>query len=56
MNQKMIGYTSINQIDLIQKSFHGGIIIGDKDYRDGQILIDTILHTFYAFDELNLNR
>ena len=57
-SKKMIGYTSINQIDLIhRKAFHGGIIIGDKDYRDGQILIDTILHTFsYAFDELNLNR
>ncbi|MDD2476896.1 MAG: GNAT family protein [Dysgonamonadaceae bacterium] len=57
-SKKMIGYTSINQIDLIhRKAFHGGVVIGDKNYRDGQIMIDTFLDTFsYAFDELNLNR
>lgn len=57
-SKKLIGYTSINQIDLIhRKAFHGGIVIGIKDFRDGQIMIDTILKTLaYVFDELNLNR
>ena len=56
--KKMIGYTSVNNIDFVhRKADHGGIIIGDVDYRDGFSLIDTIILTLdYVFMELNINR
>lgn len=57
-SQKMIGYTSINNIDYIHRSaFGGGVVIGDREYRDGISLIERcLLLLSYAFDTLNLNR
>lgn len=55
---KMIGYTSLNDIDYINRSVcGGGIVIGDNDYRDGQALADaTYMKLDYVFNELNMNR
>lgn len=55
---KMIGYTSLNNIDYINRSASvGGVVIGDLDYRDGDIRHEVGVKTRkYAFDELNLHR
>ncbi|MDR1055980.1 MAG: GNAT family N-acetyltransferase [Prevotellaceae bacterium] len=57
-SDRMIGYTSINNIDHLNRTiFSGGILIGDKEYRDGITLIDTlIIKQDYVFNELNINR
>ena len=40
-SDKMIGYTSINDINYVNRSCSiGGIVIGDKDYRDGNEITD----------------
>lgn len=55
---KMIGYTSINNINYINKSFlGGGVVIGDSDYRDGQAAVESFyMRLDYAFNELNMHR
>lgn len=57
-SKKMIGYLSLNKIDYINRTAEGGgIMIGDKDYRDGMIWIEVYQFiTAYVFDVLNLNR
>jgi len=57
-SRKMIGYLSFNKIDYISRSAEcGGLIIGDKEYRDGMIWVECYLFIMtYAFDTLNLNR
>jgi RimJ/RimL family protein N-acetyltransferase len=57
-SKKMIGYMSFNKIDYINRSVEGGgLIIGDKDYRDGIIWIECYqLLMSYAFEVLNMNR
>ena len=54
----MIGYTSINNIDYVNRSVHGGgIVIGERSLSSGNILIDVFLLKFdYIFNHLNLNR
>lgn len=54
----MVGYTSINNIDYInRKAFGGGTVIGNENYRNGKTLIDTSLLLFeHVFDHLGLNR
>lgn len=56
--KKMIGYASFNGINYINRVVHGGgILIGDKDYRDGFCAFETLLIMLdYAFNELNMNR
>ncbi len=56
--RKLIGYVSINDIDYINRSAHGGgIVIGDKYYRDGEIRHEVgMMVRELAFDHLNLNR
>lgn len=55
---RMVGYTSINNINHLDRKAHlGGIVIGDKESRGADILIDTFLLLFqHAFNDLNLNR
>lgn len=57
-SRRMIGYTSLNNIDYINRSvFGGGVIIGDKEYRDGFALFErALLLMSYVFDELNMHR
>lgn len=57
-SKKMIGYLSLNKIDYINRTAEGGgIIVGDKDYRDGIIWIEVYQFLMsYAFEVLNLNR
>lgn len=58
LSEKMIGYTSLNNIDYINRSASvGGVVIGESDYRDGDIRHEVGVKTRkYAFDELNLHR
>lgn len=56
--QTMIGYASINNINYINRVAEcGGIVIGEKEYRDGEIkfLVSAKLREF-VFDHLNMNR
>lgn len=55
---RIIGYTSLNNIDYInRKVCAGGIVIGDNDYRDGQALCEVLYMILdYSFNELNMNR
>ena len=57
-NDKMIGYTSINDINFVNRSCDiGGIVIGDKDYRDGNAVVEVyLLLLAYIFDQLNMHR
>lgn len=57
-SKKMIGYLSFNKIDYLNRTAEGGgIIIGDKEFRDGTIWIEVYQFLMsYAFDVLNLNR
>lgn len=57
-NDIMIGYMSINEIDYINRScVGGGIVIGDKDYRDGTAYLEAEIMEFdYVFNQLNMNR
>lgn len=56
--KRMIGYTSINKIDYINRTAEGGgTVIGEKECRDGISLIETVLILLeYVFNTLNLNR
>lgn len=57
-SNKMIGYMSLTDIHYINSSANfSGIVIGDKDYRDGFAWIESYLFVYeYAFERLNLNR
>lgn len=57
-SRRMIGYTSINNIDhLNKKAYFGGIVIGEPDCRDGVSLLEAeIIKLDYAYNQLNLNR
>lgn len=56
--KRMIGYTSINEIDYIYRSaFSGGTVIGIKEFHDGTSLFETMLIKLdYVFNTLNLYR
>ena len=55
---EMIGYTSINNIDYINRCAHGGgIINGNRQYRDGEIRYEVgKMIRELVFDHMNLNR
>lgn len=57
-NDKMIGWYSINNIDYRNRKCHcGGVMIGDKDYRDGCAYQEAgDLAFLYIINELNMNR
>lgn len=57
-SQKMIGYASFNNINYVNRVIDGGgIVIGDKEYRDGICMIEAMLIKLeYAFGTLNMNR
>lgn len=57
-SEQMIGYTSINEINYHDRTaILGGLVFGEKEKRDSDILIDYYLMIFdYAFNQLNLNR
>lgn len=56
--QVMIGYTSINDIDYIHRSAHGGgVVIGDPEFRDGAIRLEVGSKIRqYVFETLNMHR
>jgi RimJ/RimL family protein N-acetyltransferase len=57
-SEQMIGYTSLNNINYHDRTaITGGLVFGEKDYRDGIMLIDYYLMIYdYAFNQLNMNR
>lgn len=57
-NNEMIGLISINNIDYLnRRCFCGGIVIGNKQYRDGQAYIESItLMKKYVFEQLNMHK
>lgn len=57
-NDKMIGYTSINDINTINRSCDiGGIVIGDKEARNGNEIVEVyLLLLAYIFDQMNMHR
>lgn len=57
-NDQMIGWYSINDIDYRNRSCHtGGIVIGEKEYRDGMAYREAANLAFtYIINELNMNR
>jgi RimJ/RimL family protein N-acetyltransferase len=57
-SKKMIGYTSINNVDMInRKADCGGIVIGEKNERNGKVLIDAFLLIFeHVFDDMGIHR
>lgn len=57
-NDQMIGWYSINYIDHRNRKCHcGGIVIGDKDYRDGIAYQEAGKLAFdFMINELNMNR
>lgn len=56
-NDKMIGFSSINNIDYKNRICSGGVVIGDRDYKDGIAMIEShLLKLKYIFDQLNIHR
>ncbi|MBO5950263.1 MAG: GNAT family N-acetyltransferase [Fibrobacteraceae bacterium] len=57
-NDKMIGLISINDIDFLNRKCNcGGILIGDKDYRDGVAYRESLkMMRAYVFEQLNMNK
>lgn len=57
-SRRMVGYTSVNDIDYVNRSARGGgVVIGDKQYRDGEIRHEVgVLIRELVFDHLNMNR
>lgn len=54
---EMIGYISLNNIDMLNRTVHGGGIVIDKQYQNGEIWYEAgALVRQYAFDILNVNR
>lgn len=56
--KRIVGWTSLSQIDFINKSAcQHGIVIGDVEYNDGTAMFESLLFTMkYAFESLNLHR
>lgn len=56
--RRIVGWTSLSQIDLFNKSAcQHGIVIGDVDYKDGNAMFEALLFTMkYAFVTLDLHR
>lgn len=57
-NDQMIGWYSINDIDYRnRKCYCGGVVIGEKEYRDGLAYKEAgDLAFYYLINELNMNR
>lgn len=57
-SRRMVGYVSVNNIDYINRSAHGGgIVIGEKLFQDGEIKYEVgVKIRELVFDHLNLNR
>jgi RimJ/RimL family protein N-acetyltransferase len=57
-SEQMIGYTSLNNINYHDRTaITGGLVFGEKNYRDGLMLIDYYLMIYdYGFNQLNMNR
>lgn len=57
-SKEMIGYASINNINYVNRTAHGGgIVIGNIKYRDGEIKYEaSAMIRAYVFDQLNMNR
>lgn len=57
-SREMIGYTSVNDIDYVNRSARGGgVVIGNKQYRDGEIRYEVgMIVRELVFDHLNMNR
>lgn len=57
-SKKIIGYTQLTDIHFINSSANfSGIMIGDKNYKDGFAWLETYLFVMeYAFERLGLNR
>ena len=57
-NQKMMGYTSLNEIDYINwKAFWRGLVIGDKSNRNKWFATSALIQILtYGFYELGLNK
>lgn len=57
-NDQMIGWYSINDIDYRnRKCYCGGVVIGEKQYRDGMAYTEAgDLAFHYIINELNMNR
>ncbi|MCH5245819.1 MAG: GNAT family N-acetyltransferase [Muribaculaceae bacterium] len=56
-SQRMIGYTSLNDIDHLNKRvIFGGLVIGEKDCRNGISMFEAdLLKMDYAFNQLNMH-
>lgn len=57
-NDQMIGWYSINNIDFQNRKCHlGGVVIGEKQYRDGFAHAEAgKLATEYVFNQLNMHK
>ncbi len=57
-SHRMIGYTSLNNIDYVnRKVCGGGMVIGDKEHNNGIAVIERGLIIYdYVFNQLNMNR
>lgn len=57
-DDRIIGWMSLAQINKVNQSVSThSIVIGDPDYNDGFVWIESILYMlWYAFEELKLNR
>ena len=54
---EMVGYVSVNDINLLNRVAHGGGIVLDKQYQDGIIRYEVgMLIRSLVFDQLNINR
>lgn len=55
---QMIGYTSINNINHMDRSAHGGgMVLKEDSQRSGEYLLDAfLLKTQHVFDDLNIHR
>ena len=58
IEKRIVGWISLSQIDKDNRSAcHHGIVIGDKDYRDGTAMFEAMLLSMsYAFNDLHLHR
>ena len=55
--KRIVGWVSLSQIDMVKKSaFFHGLVIGDKEYRDGFAWMESYLFIYnYAFEILNMD-
>ena len=55
---RIVGWTALSKIDKINKSVYThSLVIGDKNYQDGFVWIETVLFLFsYSFETLEMNR